>query len=56
MEKAVANLNAHETGSRELSQRGAYGNLSILDPMIALHSQKRVVDHYCCEVLFFIKT
>jgi len=56
MEKAAADLNGHETGNRELSQRAAYGNSSVLDPTTALQSQKTVVDLYCCEVLFFIKT
>jgi hypothetical protein len=56
MEKAVANLNGHEIGSRELSQRGTYVNSSILDSTIAMHSRKRAIDLYCCELLFFIKT
>jgi hypothetical protein len=56
MEKAGANLNGHATGKGGYSQADTYGNLRLLDPTIALDSQKNVINLYCCEILFVLET
>ena len=52
----MANLNGHATRNGGYSQADTYGNLSFLDPMIPFDSQKNVMNHYCCEIPYFLKT